>query len=185
MTTGTIGDAGAWLGTSHRLGPSRSSGQSGLREAPLMTLSRRGALALSASAALAACRRKLSTTPKAGPMDTKRLDAEFPALAQRARPGAFAMGVMNLASTATWYWNTDRAFPLAEAAALPIAVAAMALVDGRKLALTEPVGFSALDLSPPPSLIDQHWPTPPQGHVGAIPAQGLLTLALREGDNTA
>src|SRR5476649_25501 len=177
MTTGTIGDAGAWLGTSHRLGPSRSSGQSGLREAPLMTLSRRGALALSASAALAACRRKLSTTPKAGPMDTKRLDAAFPALAQRARPGAFALGVMNLATTATWYWNTDRAFPLAGAAALPIAVAAMAQVEAGKLALGEQVAFTGLDLSPPPSLIDRSWPTPPERHSASIPAQSLITLA--------
>jgi len=151
----------------------------------LITLSRRRALALAASAALAACQRKLSTPVNTGPMNTKRLDAGFPALADRARPGAFAMGVMNLATTATWYWNTDRAFPLAGTVALPIAVAALAQVDAAKLRLAEPVTFSALDLSPPPSLIDHAWPTPPDSHVGAIPAQGLITLALREGDNTA
>jgi beta-lactamase class A len=93
--------------------------------------------------------------------------------------------VMNLATTATWYWNTDRAFPLASAVALPIAVAALAQVEAGKLALTEPVGFNALDLSPPPSLIDHYWPTPPDGHAGAVAAQNLITLALREGDNTA
>jgi beta-lactamase class A len=150
-----------------------------------VTFSRRRAFALAASAALAACRRKLSTTAKAGPMDTKRLDAEFPALAEHARPGAFALGVMNLATTATWYWNTDRGFPLAGAAALPIAVAAMALVDQRKLALSEPVAFNTLDLSPPPSLIDRSWPTPADRRTASIPAQSLITLALREGDNTA
>jgi beta-lactamase class A len=150
-----------------------------------MTLSRRAAFAIAGSAALAACQRKLSTPPKAGPMDTRRLDAEFPALAQRAKPGAFAMGVMNLATTATWYWNTDRAFPLSNAAALPIAVAALAQVEAGKLALSEPVRFGALDLSPPPSLIDRSWPSPPDGHAGAIPVQSLITLALREGDNTA
>jgi beta-lactamase class A len=150
-----------------------------------MTPSRRQALALAASALLAACQPKLSTAPKAGPMNTKRLDAEFPALAERARPGAFAMGVMNLATTATWYWNTERAFPLAGTVALPVAVAALAQVEAGKLGLNEPVPFDALDLSPPPSLIDHDWSTPPDGHTGAIPAQSLITLALREGDNTA
>jgi len=150
-----------------------------------MNLGRRSALALAASAALAACQRKLTTRANAGPMDTKRLDAGFPALSERARPGAFAMGVMNIATTATWYWNTDRGFPLAGAAALPIAVAAMAQVDQAKLSLTEPVAFNALDLSPPPSLIDRSWPTPPDRRTAAIPAQSLITLALREGDNTA
>jgi len=61
----------------------------------------------------------------------------------------------------------------------------MAVVETGKLPLTEPVSFGALDLSPPPSLIDRAWPTPPDGHAGAIPVQSLITLALREGDNTA
>ena len=150
-----------------------------------MTFSRRGALALAASAALAACQRKLSTPANAGPMDTKKLDAEFPALAERARPGAFALGVMNLATTATWYWNTDRAFPLTNTVALPIAVAALAQVDARKLALAQRVPFNALDLSPPPSLIGHAWPSPPDGHAGSMPVQDLITLALRESDDTA
>jgi len=150
-----------------------------------VTFSRRRAFALAASAALAACQRKLTTTAKAGPIDARRLDAGFPDLAQRALPGVFALGVMNLATTATWYWNTDRGFPLAGAAALPIAVAAMAQVEQRKLALTEPVAFNALDLSPPPSLIGRDWPTPPDRRATRIPAQSLITLALREGDNTA
>lgn len=151
----------------------------------MIPFSRRKAVALAASAALAACQRKLTTRAMAGPMDTRRLDATFPALAERARPGSFAMGVMNLATTATWYWNTDRAFPLAGAAALPIATAALALVDAHKLVLDQPTHFDALDLSPPPSLINRHWPTPPEGHAVAIPLHSLITLALREGDNTA
>jgi len=150
-----------------------------------MTFSRRGALALAASAALAACQPKLTTPAKAGPMDTRKLDAEFPALAQRARPGAFALGVMNLATTATWYWNTDRAFPLSTAVALPIATAALAQIDARKLALGQRIAFNALDLSPPPSLISRAWPSPPDQHAGSMPVQDLITLALREGDDTA
>jgi beta-lactamase class A len=150
-----------------------------------MTFSRRGALVLAASAALAACQQKLTTQPNAGPMDTKKLDAEFPALAERARPGAFALGVMNLATTATWYWNTDRAFPLSTTVALPIATAALAQVDARRLALAQRVPFNALDLSPPPSLIGHAWPSPPDKHAGSMPVQDLITLALREGDDTA
>lgn len=150
-----------------------------------MTFSRRGAFALAASTALMACRRKLTTTAKAGPMDIGRLNAGFPALAQRALPGVFALGVMNLATTATWYWNTDRGFPLAGAAALPIAVAAMAQVDQRKLGLAERVAFSDLDLSPPPSLIGRDWPAPPDGRATSMEAKSVITLALREGDNTA
>src|ERR1700679_1680474 len=150
-----------------------------------MNLSRRRALALGAGAGLAACQRKLTTQPNAGPMDTKKLDAEFPALAERARPGAFALGVMNLATTATWYWNTDRAFPLTGAVALPIATAARAQGDARRLALAQRVPFNALDLSPPPSLIGRAWPSPPDKHAGSMPVQDLITLALREGDDTA
>ena len=92
-------------------------------------------------------------------MDTKRLDAGFPALADRARPGAFAMGVMNLATTATWYWNTDRAFPLAGTVAAADRGGGPGAGRRRQAALAEPVTFSALDLSPPPSLIDHAWPT--------------------------
>jgi beta-lactamase class A len=150
-----------------------------------MSVSRRQAFALAASAALAACQRKLTTTVTVGPMDIKRIDSGFPPLAQRARPGAFALGVMNLATTATWYWNTDRGFPLAGAVALPIAVAALAQIEAGKLKLTDPAPFDSLDLSPPPSMIDRSWPTPPAGHTASIPVQSLITLALREGDNTA
>lgn len=151
-----------------------------------MTVSRRQAVALAASSALAACaRRKILTPTHAGPMDTKRLDREFPALADRARPGAFALGVMDLGTTETWYWNTDRAFPLASTVAMPIAVAALAKIETGRLALAQPVRFDALDLSPPPSLINQHWPTPPDNHTASIPVQSLLTLAVRQADNTA
>jgi beta-lactamase class A len=152
-----------------------------------MSLSRRRVLGLAASAGLAACRRHELTTPAraGGPIDTHRLDKDFPALAQRARPGAFAMGLMNLQTTETWYWNTDRAFPLTGAVAAPIAAAAMAQLDQGHLALTEPVGFGPLDLSPPPSLINRNFPTPPSAHKTALPVSSLLTLALHEADNTA
>ena len=62
---------------------------------------------------------------------------------------------MNLATTKTWYWNTDRGFPLAAAAALPIAAAALAEVDAGSWRSASRSRFDALDLSPPPSLISQ------------------------------
>jgi beta-lactamase class A len=151
-----------------------------------MRLNRRQTLALAAAATAAACHRRSLTTPAPhGAMDTRLLDGSFPALALKARPGAFAMGVLDLATTKTWYWNTDRGFPLAGAAALPIAAAAMAQVDAGKLSLAEPVRFDALDLSPPFSLIGQDWPDPPDGRATTIRAGDLVALALREGDSTA
>jgi beta-lactamase class A len=150
-----------------------------------MTLNRRLALGLAGSAALAACHRRLETPARSGPMDIKLLDREFPALAERAQPGALAMGVMNLQTTQTWYWNTDRAFPLSGATPLPIAAAVLAQLDAGSLALAEPVRFGALDLAPPPSLIDQRWPTPPDGHWASLSVSNLMTLALLAGDNTA
>ncbi|HVN00228.1 MAG TPA: serine hydrolase [Caulobacteraceae bacterium] len=152
-----------------------------------MPHTRRNALGIVAGATLAACSRPaLKTPPRASAqIDVARLDREFPLLAQRAHPGAFAMGLMDLATTQTWYWNTDRAFPLAGAVAAPIAVAAMAEVDAGRLRLDEPVAFNALDLSPPPSLINHNFPTPPDAHKTALPAQSLITLALHEADTTA
>lgn len=151
-----------------------------------MRLSRRQTLALAAAATAAAChKRRLETpAPHGGEMDTHVLDAGFPALASRARPGAFAMGVMDLATTKTWYWNTNRGFPLAGAAALPIATAAMAEVDAGKLSLGERIRFGSLDLSPF-SLITQAWPDPPDNRSTSMRASDLIQLALREGDSTA
>ncbi len=151
-----------------------------------MRLTRRQTLALGAASVAAACHKKPLATPATGAeMDTRLLDGAFPALARKASPGAFAMGVMDLATTRTWYWNTDRGFPLAGAAALPIAAAAMAEVDAGKLALAEPVRFDALDLSPPFSLISQDWPDPPDNRATTMRAADLIALALREGDTTA
>jgi beta-lactamase class A len=151
-----------------------------------MPINRRQALSLAGAAGLAACQRhQLSTASRGGPMDTHRLDHGFPILAQRAAPGVFALGVMDLQTTATWYWNTERGFPLAGAAVAPIAAAALSRVDVGKLSLAERVSYRALDLSPPPSLISQAWPTPPDKRTGSVPVVDLFTLALREGDSTA
>lgn len=154
-----------------------------------MALNRRRALAAGGSSLLAACSRRALTRPaspiKARPLDPHVLDQGFPALAARARPGALAIGVMDLQTNETWYWNTDRAFPLASAVALPVAAAALAQVDAGRLALAEPVPIRGMDLAPPPSIIDAKWPTPPGDHSESRSVQDLMSLALIHGDNTA
>jgi beta-lactamase class A len=150
-----------------------------------MSLSRRAALTACA-AAVASCRRAPGPVVRTGPrLDTHRLNAEFPALADRARPGVFAIGVMSLDTTETWYWNTDRAFALASLFEVPLAAAVLALADAGRLSLAERVGFNAADLSPPFSVINQRWPSPPEGWAAQIPLSTLLTLALQWDDNTA
>jgi len=150
-----------------------------------MTFSRRNALAAGASLALAACARRGLSGDKPKPIDTKRLDHDFPALANRARPGAFAVGVMDLSTSVTWYWNIDRPFPLANAFVAPLAAAALAEVDAGRMSLGEPVRFNDLDLAAPPSIINARWPTATDGLSATIPVSTLFTLALQQGDNTA
>jgi beta-lactamase class A len=152
-----------------------------------MRLDRRAALAGAAGAIVAACqpRRRLFIGKPGRRLDTRRLDRGFPALADRARPATFALGVMDLEDTATWYWNTDRGFPLQSAFTLPLAAAALAEVEAGRLAPAERLAFSALELSPPPSAINEKWPRPPESYAAAIPIASLFPLALRWGDNTA
>ena len=151
-----------------------------------LTANRRAALVGGAAAALAACGPKpLFPRRSSAPLDVKRLDQGFPALADRARPGVFAAGVVNLDTGETWYWNTDRGFPLAGAAQIPLAAAALAQVEARQLGLAERIVFSAPDLSAPFSAINQRWPTPPDDYSASIPASTLFTLTLIWSDNTA
>jgi len=93
--------------------------------------------------------------------------------------------MMDLQTNETWFWNTDRAFPLAGAVALPVVAAALAQVDAGQLALAQPVAISSADLSPPPSLINAAWPSPPGDHRESRQVQELMSLALLRGDNTA
>ncbi len=147
--------------------------------------SRRRVVTLAGAAALAACRRSLVVPVKVKPFDASVLSAGFPALAERARPGLFALGVIELATGATWYWNVERPFPLAAAAALPIAAAALAEADARRLSLAERIDFGAPELSAPPSAIDASFPDPPERHTASIPLASLFPLALQAGDGAA
>ncbi len=137
---------------------------------------------LSLPAAVAAC-----SHPVFGPahFDAKILDKGFPALASRARPGAFNAAVMDLASTATWYGNADAPFALGGLAVLPIALAVMGEVDAKRLSLDEKITVRHADLSPPDSVIDDDWRDSPGNFAMNIRVLDLLTLAVQYGDNTA
>lgn len=149
-------------------------------------LDRRRTLALGAAAWLGACNGRLLTRSRAPSIDKSRLDQGFQPLAARARPGVFALGVMSLADPSqAWYSDATRAFPLTSAAAAPIAATVLGQVEMGELALDERIGFTSLDLSPPFSLIDERWPSPPQDRSATIRLSGLATLALWQGDNTA
>ena len=153
-----------------------------------MSFSRRTTLTgLSATlaAALTGCSAahvRLGPPPK---LDTKRLDRDFPALAERGRPGDFAVGVLNMGTSQTWCWNAEKHYPLQWAAVLPLAATVLGEVDAGKLALAQRVTMTAMDLSPPSSAINAHWPSPPEPYGGSIPLANLLALAVQAGDTTA
>lgn len=137
---------------------------------------------LTLAAALAACSRPVFVPPH---FDPKILDKGFPALVDRGRPGVFTAAVMDLTSTATWYGNADKAFPLGGLAALPIAAALMSEVDAKRVSLTDKITVRDIDLSPPYSVIDNDWRDSPATFAMNITVLDLLTLAVQYGDNTA
>jgi beta-lactamase class A len=120
-----------------------------------------------------------------GLLDVGLLNHKFPALAARATPGAFSAGLIDLASNRSWFWNADRGLPLAGLFVLPMAAAALAEVDAKRLGMGERITIGEMDLSPPYSAIDQAWPTPPEHHGSQMPAIDLISLAVQAGDNTA
>ncbi len=136
-------------------------------------------------ASLADCGRSARRGAKASILDTGLLDRKFPAIANRAFPGVFNAGLIDLRSDRNWYWNIDRVFPMESVAKAPIAAAALAEVDAGRLSLQGPITLTADDLSAPFSAINQAWPTPPEGHTLTLTAGKLISLALRLSDNTA
>lgn len=148
-----------------------------------MTLVRRAFLT-AFSAALAGCAREIPRAAKGG-LDTSRLAAEFPALAARALPGVLNAGVMALAGGETWTWDASALMPMQSVFKAPLAAAALAEVDAGHLKLNEAFRLTAADLSVPFSLINQAWPTPPEGHTLSLPTIDLIALAVQRSDNTA
>jgi len=113
------------------------------------------------------------------------LDAGFPRLAARARPGEFALGVAPLNEAKAWISNAERRFPMQSVFKAPLAAAALAQVDAGTMKLGEKITLTAADLSPHTSAINDVWPTPPEHHSLTLPAVDLIALAVQRGDNTA
>jgi beta-lactamase class A len=132
----------------------------------------------------AACSRGASPRHH-GLLDTALLDRKFPTLAARATPAGFSAGLIDAASSRSWFLGGERALPLAGLFVLPMAAAALAEVDAKRLELGERIAIGEMDLSPPYSAIDQAWPTPPEHHGSQMPAIDLIGLAVQTGDNTA
>ena len=143
---------------------------------------RRHALALGLSAAVAAC---APGARRPRPFNGKLLDHEFPALAYRARPGAFNAAIFDLQTNAAWYWNISKPFPLEGAFILPVAVCALAELEAARLQLTERVTVRGTDLSPPYSLISQSWQETPPNFAMNVSVADLIALAVQYNDNTA
>ncbi|MDQ2861578.1 MAG: class A beta-lactamase [Pseudomonadota bacterium] len=149
-----------------------------------MTLARRHLLT-ALGAGLANCARRGPIAPRAGALDTLLLDGAFPALAARARPGDFNLGVLEARGERLWCWNPDKRMPMQSVFKAPLAAATLAEVDAGRLRLDERIPIGALDLSPPPGAIDRAWPSPPEGHTMNVPAIDLIALAVQQSDNTA
>jgi len=135
--------------------------------------------------AVASCSRTASGVRTARAFDTKLLDRAFPALAARARPGFFNLGVLEARGEQLWCWNDQARMPMQSVFKAPLAAAALAEADAGRLKLDERIRITAMDLSPPHSPIDEAWPTPPEGHVMDLPAIDLIALAVQQSDNTA
>lgn len=149
--------------------------------------SRRGALAtLIAATGLAAagCADRVNRRYGGGGLDLSRLASGYAQLAERARPGVLALGVMSLDSPGVWSVDPGGPSPMQSVFKAPLAAAALAEVDAGRLALNEIIRIGAEDLSPPPSRLNRAFP-PTGGAVLAIPVADLIALAVKESDNTA
>ncbi len=149
-----------------------------------MTSSRRSLIA-GAGAALAACHAPPPIFPRQGILHPDRLDGAIADLAKRAGPGVLGAGAMTPRDQKAWYFQQTERFPMASLANLPLAAAALAEVDAGRLRLDDRIKITELDLSAPPSAINQRWPTPPEHHAAATPAIDLIALAIQRNDNTA
>lgn len=147
----------------------------------MATLSRRSMLAAGPAGLLAACEERMpktvSTTPK---LDIEGLQRAVDGIAAMTRPGVLGVGLMNLESGQAFLFNADRRFPMQSVFKLPLAVAAYAEIDARRLAVTERLSILEAQLSPQHSPIAAAWPARRDYTIGE-----LLEAVLVESDNTA
>ena len=145
------------------------------------SLGRRELMIGAAGLAVSGCgKTPFMTTSRTPVLDVKRLNRDLRALAERARPGALGFGVMNLESGQMWTLNGERRFPMQSVFKAALGAAALAEVDGGRLALSEAIAIDANQLSPPYSPIAEAWP----GRT-SYTADELLVAAVIDSDNTA
>lgn len=148
---------------------------------PMAILSRRSLLAAAPSAALAACGDRLPTTVSTTPaLDEMGLDKAVAAIAARARPAALGVGLMNLESGSTYLFEGQRRFPMQSVFKMLLGAAALAEVDGHRLALDETLTLTEQNLSPQHSPLALAWPGRRDYTAG-----DLLAAAVTDSDNTA
>ncbi|HEX5775885.1 MAG TPA: class A beta-lactamase [Caulobacteraceae bacterium] len=130
---------------------------------------------------LAACQPPERTTAAtAPPLDAELLDRDIGAIARRARPAAFDVGVLNIDGGETWALAANRAFPMQSVFKAPLGAAVLEQVDAGKLSLDEVITIREQDLSPPYSPVADAWPG-----VQSYTVRDLLVRAVGGSDNTA
>jgi beta-lactamase class A len=130
---------------------------------------------------LAACQpAERTTAATAPPMDTEVLDREIGKIAERAKPAAFDVGVLNIDGGESWSLNAGRAFPLQSVFKAPLGAAVLSEVDAGRLSLDEVIDITDQDLSPPYSPVADAWPA-----VRRYTVRDLLGHAVGRSDNTA
>jgi beta-lactamase class A len=149
-----------------------------------MTLARRHLLAISAASAFAGACSQPSNRSSAPPMpDAAELSRRARALSARARPGLLDIGATDIASGRVWYSDETGHYPMAGISKLPVAAAALALVDQGRLRLNQKVRLADEDVSPPPSRINRLFAD--GRRTIDTPLADLIGLAIQHDDSTA
>jgi beta-lactamase class A len=113
------------------------------------------------------------------------LSAGLPPLAAEARPALYNLGVSALGTQTRWFVDEGGPYPLANLAKLPIAAAALAVVDSGHLRLGSRLSIGLQDLSPPPSRINDHLLQAHGAGGLSLPLADLIALAIQNDDSTA
>jgi len=130
---------------------------------------------------LAACQpAERVTAATTEPMDTALLGREIGKIAERAKPAAFDVGVLNIDGGESWALHAERAFPMQSVFKAPLGAAVLKEVDRGRLSLDEVITIAEKDLSPPFSPVADAWPA-----VRAYTVRELLVRAVGDSDNTA
>ena len=149
---------------------------------------RRGLLAMSLAlvgAQLSGCARSRTAGPALGPLDPHRLDQGLPELANEARPAILNLGVAAIGAPRAWFADRSGHYPMAGVSKLPIAAAALALVDAGRLHLNERIEITSADLSPPPSRVNGLLMKDQGARGVSLPMADLIALAIQHDDSTA